>query len=363
MQRVAALACAAACALAGCGGDAASTSTGTDTITVYSVLPLEGAQGRVMRDLVDGQKLALRQAHGQVGGLTVNFRSVDSAEDGVVTPASAAAAGRKAAQDLNTIAAIGVFGVTEARTVVPLLNEASVAVATPGVTYNGLTSERGAQEPGEPERLYPSGQRTLARIVGDDVSQARAAVALAAERGCRRLAVVRGESDADRSLAQLVEQALAGRRTIARGEASDRSSCVFVAIGAPAPAARAVDRLAREHPDRALLGPWAIAGPAFAEALDPAAARSARLLMPLPGAGAPTAAAFARTFGRPPSTHALMGHDAMRAVLAAVRQAGKRGNDRAVVAQALGAGRPAPWGAAAVRDGRVGLARRIAPAS
>ena len=69
--------------------------------------PLEGPDAARSRDLVDGEKLALREQGGLVNDFTVNFRSVNSAEDGEVTTASAAAAARKVAQDPGAIAAIG----------------------------------------------------------------------------------------------------------------------------------------------------------------------------------------------------------------------------------------------------------------
>ena len=69
---------AAALTAAGCGNTDAirrgGTSGGT-TLTVYSSLPTPGRG--VSRDIVDGEKLALAQAHGKVGKYTINFSSLD----------------------------------------------------------------------------------------------------------------------------------------------------------------------------------------------------------------------------------------------------------------------------------------------
>src|SRR3954471_3039454 len=185
-----------ALACAGCRDTANSTSTGGDTLSVYSILPLQGANGQAARDVADGEKLALQQARGQVGDLVINFRSVDSAPEGRVTAATAAAAARKAAQDPSAIAAIGALGAAEARTEIPLLNEASVALVTTAAIPSTL----------DDRRLYPNGRPTFSRVVGDDRSQARAVAALAERESCRRLSLYVGVEPDDHALAAAVER-------------------------------------------------------------------------------------------------------------------------------------------------------------
>jgi ABC-type branched-subunit amino acid transport system substrate-binding protein len=167
---------AAALVATGCRDSANSTSTGGDTISVYSLLPLEGPTATAAHDIVDGEKLALQQANGQVGKLTVNYRSVDSSDDGHVDATTAAKAARSAAQDPSAIAAIGALGTAEARTEIPLLNEASVALLT--------TASLGA-DLDRPE-LYPLGPRTFSRLVGDERSRAIALIGAVRRRGCSR---------------------------------------------------------------------------------------------------------------------------------------------------------------------------------
>jgi len=280
----AALAAAAALGIAGCQS-ANSTSTSGDTISVYSLLPLQGPTATAAQDVVDGEKLALQQAGGRVGKLTVNFRSVDSSDNGRVDPGSAAKAARSAAQDAGAIAAIGSFGGAEARTEIPLLNEASVALVTTASLPGGLD---------DPE-LFPLGPRTFSRMIGDQASQARAIRRLAGQRGCHRAAVLAGPAAADRALAAGVARA-AG----ATGAGSARPRCSFV-VGVTPPPARA-----------------------GASALTPAAPE-----------GAAATSAFARVFKRQASPNALLGYAAMRTVLDAVRAAGTHGNDRAAVARQL----------------------------
>src|SRR5207247_1916258 len=51
---------AAALGAAGCRDTTNSTSTGGDTVTIYSVLPLEGPSAAAARDVADGEKRARR---------------------------------------------------------------------------------------------------------------------------------------------------------------------------------------------------------------------------------------------------------------------------------------------------------------
>jgi ABC-type branched-subunit amino acid transport system substrate-binding protein len=283
---------AAAPGLAGCQS-ANSTSSSGDTISVYSLLPLQGPTATAAQDVVDGEKLALQQAGGRVGKLTVNFRSVDSSEDGRVNPGSAAKAARSAAQDAGAIAAIGSFGGVEARTEIPLLNEASVALLTTASLPAGLDA---------PE-LYPLGPRTFSRVAGSEASQAAAIRRLAGQRGCHRAVVLAGPAPGDRGLADRVAHTAGAATT-----GSARASCTFL-VGVVPPAARA--------------GAIGVAP----DARQSAAATSA----------------FARVFKRRASPSALLGYAAMRSVLGAVRAAGTHGNDRAAVARQLQRVRPLPW--------------------
>src|SRR5207247_10586543 len=181
--------------------------------TIPAVRPLEGTSAAAALDVADGEKLALRDANGQAQGgkITVNFRSVDSTDDGRLTATSAARAARTVAQDPSAVAAIGAFAASEARIEIPLPNESGVGLLPTAATAVDL------REP----RLFPSGRTTFSRLVGDDASQARALVALASARRCRSLAVLAGPAPEDRSLAALVARSAGGRaRPAALGRAA-----------------------------------------------------------------------------------------------------------------------------------------------
>ena len=63
---------------------------------------------------------------------------------------------------------------------IPILNKGGLAQISPANTYVGLTTDEPGSEQGEPDKYYPTGERTYARIVPKDTIQG-AALATAAE--------------------------------------------------------------------------------------------------------------------------------------------------------------------------------------
>ena len=161
---------------AGCGSALEDVSRGGkvagSTRSVYSLLQEPGRGAG--RDMVDAEKLAIRERRGTAGPYTINFLSIDEgAPDGRDGAKESAAAMREAIADPQVTAVIGPTGSDTARSAVPLLNAAGILEVTPGAGYPGFTDALG---PGEPERWQPSGRITLARLTGDDAAQARAIV-------------------------------------------------------------------------------------------------------------------------------------------------------------------------------------------
>jgi branched-chain amino acid transport system substrate-binding protein len=111
------LAAALAFGVTACGGDdnnsggGSSSSSSGKTVTVYSSVPLQGASRASTADLVDGAKLALEQAGGKAGDITVKYQSLDdsTAQAGSWTPEAESANALKAAQDEATAVYIGAF--------------------------------------------------------------------------------------------------------------------------------------------------------------------------------------------------------------------------------------------------------------
>lgn len=141
-------------ALAGCGGTSEGGISGGGkvigrTVTVYSVTPDPAGASR---DFVDGEKLALAEAGGRAGVLSVNFASLDLGGEDAKIQAQAA---RRAINDPQVIAAIA----NATPVTVPLFNAAGILqVATGGDT--SLVND--------PDAL-PSGRRTVAPLAAGSV--------------------------------------------------------------------------------------------------------------------------------------------------------------------------------------------------
>ena len=159
-------------------------------MTIYSSVPLQGA-GRVQSEaLVNGIKLALEQAGGKAGDITVKYTSLDdsTAQAGAWTPEAESANALKATQDDSTAIYIGTFNSGAAKISIPILSEAGIPMISPANTYVGLTTNDPGSEPGEPDKYY-TGARNYTRIVPKDTVQAAALVTLMKQDGCTKVAM------------------------------------------------------------------------------------------------------------------------------------------------------------------------------
>lgn len=349
-------------------------------------------------------KLALSDAGGRVGPFTVNYVSLDSAdpETGAWSPERVLANAETAVRDRNTIAYLGEVDSAASALSLPLLNAAGVLQLSPASTYPGLTKPvRGRR--GEPERFYPSGQRSFGRLVPTDELQAQAQARWMAATGVRRLHILHDRMLDGRSLADLVAREARARgirivavegvasrsagddRDLAARVAAQGADAVFFGGTTDSGAAGLFTALHAADPALTLFGAGGLAEPAFAEELSAGTARRTNLTSPvLPASTVGAEAgrfrvAFARTFGREPEPSAAYGYATVQAVFAAMRRAGAGGNDRAAVTAAFYAGgtrasvvgpyvidrggdtNASAYGAYQVREGRLSLERVLRP--
>lgn len=288
------------------------------TLTVYSSLP-SPARGSA-RDIVDGEKLALAEAHGKAGDYTINFSSLDEAGDGArARMRRAAEAARTAMVDTQTAAVIGTTDSVGARASIPLLNEAGFLHVSLGAGYPGFT---GRLAPDEPERWFPAGGRNFARLVGDDRAQAPALVRAA---GTRRVVVEAEGGEDGAALAAEVRRAAAaaGVKVVSQ---PGRDGAVIYAGEDPLAAAEVSESVARETPGTRVVLPDATVRNGVEDRLDGAAARRTVLVSSAPEPGSTPAlrafeAAFERAYRRRPGPYAALGHAAMETVLGALDRA------------------------------------------
>jgi branched-chain amino acid transport system substrate-binding protein len=196
--------------LAACGGDDEGGGDG-GSVTIYSSLPLQGASRPTGLALQNGIELAFEQANYEAGGVTIEYEPLDdaTAQAGQWTPEAESANAKRAAQDDSAVAYLGTFNSGAAAISIPILNEAGLAMLSPGNTAVGLTSDDpGADtEAGEPEVYYPTGERNYARIVPKDTVQGAALAQLMDEDGCTVVGILHENEVFGEGLATNVELA------------------------------------------------------------------------------------------------------------------------------------------------------------
>jgi branched-chain amino acid transport system substrate-binding protein len=204
----------AAIGIAACGSSSSkSSSTGTSTsggansIDIYSSLPLQGASSAQTKPMVNGIELALSQAGSKAGTFSVNYQSLDdsTAQTGSWDAGQTNANARKAAQDSKAVYYIGEFNSGASKLAIPILNQAGIAEVSPANTYVGLTTSEPGSAPGEPQKYYPTGNRTFLRIVPRDTIQAAALLKTMKADSCTNVAVANDKDTYGQGLAALLE--------------------------------------------------------------------------------------------------------------------------------------------------------------
>ena len=341
----------------GCGEDEPSGPQGdgddaSRTLTVYSSLPLQGAQRPQTTDMVKGIELALEQAGGKAGDFTVRYESLDdsTAQAGSWTPEATTANARKAAQDDTTAVYIGEFNSGASAISIPVLNEIGVPQISPANTAVGLTSDEPGAGPGEPEQYYPTGQRTYARIVPKDTIQGAAIATVMKEDGCTKVQMTNDKEVYGAGLAQNIQNSAEelgleiisneavdknspNYRSLAAASADAGADC-FVFSGITANnAVQLYKDFSAALPDAKLYGPDGVAEAGFFDPKEggiPAdvAAKVTLTVATLspdqyPPEGQEFFDAFREKHDEPnPNPYAIYGYEAMRLALDAIERSG-----------------------------------------
>ena len=208
---------ASAFGVAACGddddGDTGGASTTGETaggqLTIYSSLPLQGASRPQTTAMVNGIRLALKEADNKAGNFTIRYQSLDdsTAQAGTWTPEATSQNARRAAQDENVGVYIGEFNSGASAVSIPILSEAKVPQISPANTAVGLTSDDPGADRGEPEKYYPTGFRNYVRIVPKDTIQGAALATVMKEDGCTNVAMANDREVYGAGLARNIEMA------------------------------------------------------------------------------------------------------------------------------------------------------------
>jgi branched-chain amino acid transport system substrate-binding protein len=208
-------ACALAFGAASCGSSSSSSGGGSSIsgskLTVYSSLPLQGASGPQSQAIVNGAKLAITGVNGKVGKYAVTYTSLDdsTAAAGKADDATVGQNARKAVSDPTTIAYLGEYNSGATKISLPILNQAGIGQVSPSNTYVGLTTNKPGSEPGEPDKYYPSGKRTYARVVPTDIIQGAALATAAKNDGCKSIEIWNSKTTYSTGLARNLQQSAA----------------------------------------------------------------------------------------------------------------------------------------------------------
>jgi branched-chain amino acid transport system substrate-binding protein len=351
---------AVACTLAvvaasGCGDEQSrSGRVPGDTLTIFSSLPLQGPHADQAQSIVNAQKLALRETGGRAGDFKINFASADDATAGGDRvgwdPDKTAENARKAVENTRTIAYIGDFDSGATAISLPITNEAGFVQVSPASTAVGLTKFAPGAEAGEPEKFYPSGDRTFARVVpGADV-EASAAAGWTRRLGARTVYVLGDKSLEGDGLAELYLEAaredglrIAGRdrmdprdkdyRDFVREVARTQPDAVYFGGGADSNSVQLWQDLRDALPNVLKIGSHNLLAPEFYGRLGAAGTRTyitSAAVDPrqLPPRGQRFVRDYRREFGEAPDRFAAYGHAAMTLLLDAIERAGEDAGER-----------------------------------
>ena len=346
--------------VAACGGDDEDSGSGggggggeaATSVNVYSSLPLQGASRPQTTAMVNGIKLAVEQTGGKASNITVKYESLDdsTAQAGTWTPEAASANARKVAQDDSAAAYIGEFNSGASAVSIPILNEGGVPQISPANTAVGLTTDEPGAEPGEPDKYYPSGERTYARIVPKDTIQGAALATLMKEDGCTKVQLLNDKEVYGAGLASNIESSAKEQGlAVVSNEAIDKNAANYRSLAAKAEGAGAdcmvysgitannavqiYKDFAAALPDAKLFGPDGVAESGFADPKEggiPAAVASrvkvtVATLSPdeYPPEGQKFFQDFEAKYSEPnPDPYAIYGYEAMRLVLDAIQRSG-----------------------------------------
>ena len=357
--------------LAGCGGKGVTEAPPGDqvkgtTLTIYSSVPLHGASSAAAHAVLAGEQLALAQARGGIGKYRIVLRSLDDStvQRSTWDPGQTSTNAHVATANPTTIGYVGEFNSGASAVSIPLLNRLDIAQISPASTAVGLTSSGAGATPGEPEKYYPTGVRTFARIVPNDTVQAAAQVRLQLHQGCHKTFVL-GDGEVDGQdmattfavAAQRGGLKLAGSqpfdpgatdyRSLATSVAQTGADCVLISAITENHAVLLTKQIVAALPNAQIFGTAGLAESTYADASDGGIPRSldSQVLITnptldpssYPPAGRAFFDFFTRRYGVPQPA-AIYGYEAMSLLLSAISKAtdhGQRPARRSKVVAAL----------------------------
>jgi branched-chain amino acid transport system substrate-binding protein len=354
--------------VAGCGTrtQLAADAVRGDVLTLYSSAPAYGPSAIGAQAVVDGERLALERIGSRIGRYRIVLKVLDDStiQRGRADPGQTTANARLAAADPTAIGYLGEYDSGASAIAIPILNRAGIPQISATNAAVGLTSNGPGASPGEPEKYYPSGVRTYARVTPNDSVEAVAQVKLQQAQGCTKTYVLEDGgvdgSDAAASFqlaAQSAGLSLVGLQgfdpgatnyaDLAAAVAKLAPDCILISADTENNAVQLTDQIAAAVPHAMLFGTDGLAETSFT---DPShggipAKLDGRMLITvaIPAADASPAAtrsfleAYNLLYGAP-QPYAVFGYEAMNLMLDAIARTtdhGSRPAERSKVVAAI----------------------------
>jgi branched-chain amino acid transport system substrate-binding protein len=359
VKRAVSLVVIAAVGVTACGSDddgGGKKEEGGKTLTIYSSLPLQGDSRPLSVDIERGERTALEEAGNRAGKWKIRFVSLDdaTASTGKWEAGTTSANARKAISDESAIAYLGEYNSGASAISIPITNEGGLLQVSPGNTYAGLTRTDGADE-GEPDKFYPSGERTYGRVVPADHIQAAAIVTYMKEQGCTGLSLLNDKEVYGKGIADTVAKnagpqgidvkgndgidtkAINFRSLASRIKASG-ADCFFFGGVTANKSVQVFKDVNAANPDMKLFGPDGVADSPTVSKLGAKVEKMTYITNPTldpklyPPRGQEFLRAFKAKYGKDPEPYAIYGYEAMSVVLDAIRRGG---DDRQAVVRAF----------------------------
>jgi branched-chain amino acid transport system substrate-binding protein len=356
---------AALAGLAGCSGKKPAERVHGRTLTIYASVPLTGDSRVDGQSVIDGARLALDAISSRIGRYQIALHVLNDAtvQRGEWDPGQTFANARAASANPTTIGYIGELNSGASAVSIPVLNRVGIGQISPTSTAVGLTTNGVGASPGEPQKYYPSGRRTFARIVPNDAVQAGAQVQLQIAEGCTKTYVLDDSEVDGLDMATSFEDAVHGTSLkvaglgpfppgatdysgIANAIAATGANCVLISALTDPSSVLITRQIAARMPRATLFGGAGMADSGFTNpidggipvALDPRVLLTVATLGPhaYPPVGRAFIAAYAQRFGDP-QPDAIYGYEAMSLMLHAITVATGGGRTEAIRSKVVAA--------------------------
>jgi branched-chain amino acid transport system substrate-binding protein len=140
LGKVGAFAAVGVLVLAGC--NQGGSSGGKGTVNIGIELPQQGSELAASQAIINGIKLAVKDANGEAGGWKIEIPNsvvLDDAKDGVHDPQTGAQNMTALVSNPNVVAVVGPLNSSVAKVQIPISNAAGLTQCSPANTNEGLT--------------------------------------------------------------------------------------------------------------------------------------------------------------------------------------------------------------------------------